>query len=328
MSKEAKMVLENRLKIKLTEKLTDFQKEVIMKIIDDCLLGFNVELGTIEDYDSEQLLNAYLNALEVQGRSPKTISHYKYEIQRLMDKTEVPIQDMTIVNLRDYLSYEKEHGLSNETLEGNRQVFSAFFGWLHREGLIHKNPVANLGAIKRTKKIRKVYSEIDIEKLKSNCKTVRDKAIVCFLYSTGCRISEMTQLNITDINFETLECLVLGKGDKERTVYMDEITGMVLSEYIKKRKDTNEALFVSTLSPYKRIEPGGVRIMLHQLEQKAGVEHVHPHKFRRTRATRLAKHGMPIQEVAAFLGHEKIDTTMKYVVMNKNDIKTSYQKYV
>ena len=328
MSKEAKMVFENRLKIKLKDKFGDYQEELILTTVQDCLKGFNLELGCIEEYSSEEILKNYVNALEVQGRSPKTIKRYEYMIKKLISWVEIPIQDVTVFHLRAYLTSEKDRGLANSSLEGLREIICAFFNWLHREGLVLHNPVANLGPIKSMKKVRTTYSEIDIEKLKKECKSIRDKAIVCFLYSTGCRISEMTQLNISDINISTQECKVLGKGNKERTVYFDAPTGLAIEEYLNSRKDNNEALFVSNLSPYRRLEPDGVRYMMHQLQCKSGVEHVHPHKFRRTRATRLVRHGMPIQEVAAILGHEKLDTTMRYVVMDQHDIKTSYQKYV
>lgn len=328
MSKEAKIIFKNRLRTKLSDKMTDFQNDWIMSVVDMCMSDINVEIGCIEDYTSEELLDMYLKALKIQGRSPKTINRYEYIIKRMMNSVDVPIQDMTVVNLREYLTHEKdEKGLSNGTLEGIRQIFSAFFGWLQKEGLLYRNPTANIGSIKRIKKLKKTYSDIDIEKLKQKCRLTRDKAIICFLYSTGCRISEMTQLNRDDVDFEKLECTVMGKGDKERVVYIDEITAMELSEYINERKDFEEALFVSNKSPYKRLEPGGVRAMLKNLEKDTGVDHVHPHKFRRTRATRLVKHGMPIQEVAALLGHEKLDTTLKYVIIDKTDIKTSYQKY-
>lgn len=328
MSKEAKMVFENRLKAKISEKFPGYRGEWIMQSVNDCLMGFNIELGSVKEYDSYELLKTYVNALEIQGRSKKTIERYEYLLKKFIESTDIPTQDCNVFHLREYLGKEKERGLSNETLEGIRQVLSAYFNWLHREGLILHNPVANLGAIKRIKKVKTIYTEIDIEKLKQKCKCTRDRAIICFLYSTGCRISEMTQLNREDVNLTLLECRVLGKGNKERTVYLDGVSGMMLMEYLNERDDSEEALFVGKKAPHIRLEPNGVRSMLRDLQKDSGVDHVHPHKFRRTRATRLVKHGMPIQEVAAVLGHEKLDTTMEYVIMDKTDIKNSYQKFV
>jgi site-specific recombinase XerD len=230
-----------------------------------------------------------------------------------------------VYHLRRWLADEKARGISDRTLEGDRQVFSSYFGWLHREGLIASNPVGNLGAIKYQKKEKDIFSDTDIERMKFGAACVRDRAIVHFLRATGCRISEMTQLNRDDVDFANLECRVLGKGNKERTVYLDAVAAMVLQSYLKSRTDACPALFIGKGSD--RLTPGGVRFMLSKLGQSSQVQHVHPHKFRRTTATNLIRHGMPIQEVAAILGHDKLDTTMQYVVLDKSIIKSSYQKY-
>jgi site-specific recombinase XerD len=211
-------------------------------------------------------------------------------------------------------------------LEGNRTVLSSYFSWLFREGLIEKNPITNVGVIKVPKKQKKTYSDIDFEKLNQCCETIRDRAIIHFLRSTGCRISEMCGLDRDMVDLEALECVVHGKGNKDRTVYLDPVAGMVLNEYLKQRTDTSPALF-AVMRGQERIQPNGVRVMLKKLGRIAGVDHVHPHKFRRTLATDLARHGMPIQEVANLLGHEKLDTTMRYVVLNKEEMKHNYRRY-
>ena len=215
--------------------------------------------------------------------------------------------------------------MQQRTFQRSRQVFSAYFNWLQREGLITRNPCANLGVIKYMKKEKDVYSDADIEKMKFGCRTIRDRAIIAFLRATGCRISEMCGLNREDVDLNNLECTVLGKGNKERTVYLDQVAGMVLRNYLDQRKDSLPALFVGKGS--ERLKPAAVRKMLVQLGEASNVEHVHPHKFRRTTATNLIRHGMPIQEVAAILGHDKIDTTMQYVVLDKTDIKAAYRRY-
>ena len=202
---------------------------------------------------------------------------------------------------------------------------SAYFGWLWREGLIEKNPMGNMGAIKVPKVQRKTFSETDIEKLVRESKTTRDAAIIRFLASTGCRISEMTGLNRDSVDFEKLECVVHGKGDKERVVFFSPVAGMILQEYLRSRTDDEPALFLGCRK--ERIQPGGVRNMLKQLAKVAGVQHVHPHKFRRTRATELCRHGMPIQAVAKILGHEKIDTTLRYVNIEREDLKNDLRRY-
>lgn len=203
---------------------------------------------------------------------------------------------------------------------------SAFFGWVHREGLIEKNPVANLDPIKCAKKTKKIYSAVDMEKLQqAAAKETRDRAILSFLATTGCRVGELVRLNRDSVDLNSGEATVHGKGNKERVVYMGDVTAMLLKQYLAERKDSSEALFVS-LRGQKRLQAGGVRVMLNGLAMDAHVEHVHPHKFRRTFATNAARRGMPIQEVAALLGHEKIDTTMAYVNISREDIKHDYKR--
>lgn len=263
--------------------------------------------------------------MQIQGRSEKTVKHYRYILVKMMQAVNTPTRNITVFHLRKFISDEKKRGISDRTLEGLRQVLSAYFGWLWREKLIACNPTANLGAIKYQKKVKLIYSDVDIEKLKDSCKNPRDKAIVSFLLTTGCRISEVTQLDRADITLSLMECTVLGKGNKERLVYFDQVTAMLLEEYLATRKDNSPALFVGRGG--KRWTPGGVRSMLSKLAKECNVEHVHPHKFRRTLATNLIRRGMPIQEVAAILGHDKLDTTMQYVVLDKTEMAYSYRKY-
>lgn len=326
MGLDAKITFENRLKLDLEAILTVENLNRVLEIVSNTLTGFEMEVRTESEAGRDDLLPIYLNALSIQGRSPKTVSRYEYVISRFLKALSVPTREITIYHLRNYLASEKSRGVADSTLEGSRQVLSAYFNWLQREGLIQTNPSANLGAIKVKKKLKTAYSDIDIEKLKQNCGNLRDRAIVTFLLATGCRVSEMTQLNIQDVDLENLECTVLGKGNKERTVFLDTVAGMTLTQYLSQRTDHEDALFIS-LRGHRRIQPGGIRTMLNKLGLLAHVEHVHPHKFRRTRATNLIKHGMAVQEVAAILGHEKLDTTMEYVVMDKRAIKNAYQKY-
>jgi site-specific recombinase XerD len=260
----------------------------------------------------------------VEGKSPKTIQRYKYILERMMNAIQIPTRQISVYDIRNYLSAEKQRGISDNTLEGIRQIFSAYFGWLHREGMITMNPVGNIGTIKHRKKVKDIFSEVDVELMKKACKTNRDLAIVTFLLSTGCRVSEMTGLNRNSVDLTKLECKVIGKGDKERIVYLSQVAGMFLEKYLNDRKDEDECLFRSKLG--NRISTGMVRKMLKAIEKKSGVKNVHPHKFRRTLATNLIKHGMPIEEVAAILGHDKLDTTMQYVVLDKSAIKNAYQK--
>lgn len=327
MSTASTQVLLKNIENVLENYLTAHDVTVAMSAIAGHFSVFKVEQleDTANDAESLELLNAYIEAKRIEGRSNNTLSRYRRMIERLYDAVKVPIRQISVFHLRKYLSDEKAKGLSDSTLDGMRQIFSAYFGWLQKEGLIRENPTTNLGAIKCTKKVRKPYSTVDIERIKECCSCDRDKAIVSLLLSTGCRISEVCALNRNSIDFANAEILVLGKGNKERTVFLDDVAIMLIKRYIDSRTDSDEALFVGKGT--HRLHPGGVRFMLKTIAKKAGVENVHPHRFRRTLATNLIDHGMAIQEVASILGHDKLDTTMAYVYLDKNNIKNAYRKF-
>ncbi len=328
MSVQAKQNLVSDVAERVGEFLTATDTAKVSTALTDVVTNYDVEMLNIDSIDSDSLdlLKYFLDAKQTEGRSAKTVERYSYILEKMLKGVGIPVQRITVYHLRSYLMEEKNRGISDRSLDGLRSIMSSFFGWLTKENLIKSNPCANIAPIKCQKKIRLPYSATDIEKLKTNCTCIRDKAIVCFLLATGARISEVCALNRTDIDFQNMECTVLGKGNKERTVYMDEVTAMVLKEYLATRTDTYEALFGGKGT--KRMTPHGVRNMLVDLGETAGVEHVHPHRFRRTLATNLINHGMPIQEVACILGHERIDTTMKYVYIEKSNVKNSYRKYL
>lgn len=299
----------------------------VMRIVSERISIYEIDqmMQVGADIESEELLKAFLDAKRVEGRSEKTIERYEYIIKRVFNKIDMPIRKISVFHLRKYLADEKERGICDNTLDGIRQVLSAYFSWLQKEGLLRENPTLNLGTIKSIKKIRKPYTTVEIEKLKECCKCERDKAIIAILLSTGCRISEICALNRDDIDFESAEILVLGKGNKERTVFLDDVAIMLLKRYLNTRADAYPALFIGKGS--ERLNPGGIRLLLNKIAKEAGVEGVHPHRFRRTLATQLIDHGMAIQEVAAILGHEKLDTTLRYVYINKTNVKNSYRKH-
>ena len=210
---EAKATLLNETERELSTILTAVDLSKVLSSLSDVLADFDVTSVDSSKPENDDLLDAYLSALSVQGRSPKTIERYRYVISRAKQAISVPTRSITVYHLRRYLADEKARGISDRTLEGTRQVFSGYFNWLQREGLINTNPTSNLGAIKYLKKQKDVYSDVDLERLKFGCKTLRDRAIIYFLLATGCRISEMTQLNREDVNLASMECTVLGKGN-------------------------------------------------------------------------------------------------------------------
>ena len=327
MSIIAKQQLLKQMEYELADRLSVNEMAFVQDKLNDLLSMYEVNGLPEGRYDSEtdDFLEAFLSTKTIEGRSAKTIAHYRYIITRMMAEINVPIRRVTVFHLRNYLMAKKQGGTADKTLEGIRSVMCSYFGWLQKEGLLQDNPCANLAPIKCAKKVRVPYTEVDIEQLKEACDCSRDKAIVSFLLSTGCRISEVCALNRNSIDFQTLECTVVGKGNKERTVFVDDVTAMLLRRYFAERTDDSVALFAGKGT--ERMTPGGVRAMLKRVSQKASVTNVHPHRFRRTLATNLINHGMQIQEVASILGHEKLDTTMKYVYIDKTNVKNAYRKY-
>ena len=327
MSIAAKSTFIKNLSQKLGDKLTVNEMSALTSALAEELSQFEMEHNCNDkpDIETGKLLDEFLAAKEVEGKSPKTIAHYRYILTRMFKDINLPVRDIMIFSLRRYLAKLKQQGMQDVTVEGIRCVICSFFGWVHRENLIDTNPAGNLGPIRCEKKVKKPLSSVDIETLKENCTTIRDRAIVSLLLSTGCRVSEICGLNRDSIDFANLECVVLGKGNKQRTVFIDEVTAMLVKRYLFSREDQYEALFIGKGSD--RLTPSGIRLMLNKVANVAGVDHVHPHRFRRTLATNLVDHGMPIQEVANILGHDKLETTMKYVYVNKTNVKNDYRKY-
>jgi len=319
-----KMILDT-LNEKLKDTLTVSNMEIVLSTVRDVIANYEITAYEIEETGKDMMLEAFLDAMNVEGKSDKTVTRYRYILGNFFKYVKVPSHHVTQYHIRTYLAKEKERGIADNTIRGYCWVFSAYFGWLHRDGIIQRNPMGNIGKVKVQKKVKEVFTEVEIEKLKNACTLTRDKAIISFLKSTGCRISEVTSLDRDDIDFTNLECIVLGKGNKQRAVYLDAVTGMVLQKYLNERKDDSPALFVGKAG--ERLRPGGVRIMLNRIGKQAGVDHVHPHKFRRTEITELVNRGMPIEQVKAIAGHEKIDTTMAYVVIDQQNVKNSYRKY-
>ena len=323
---EAKENFIAQLRESIGEFVPENQVQKIMSAVADVLAHFDMNEIQENLAESEDYLAGYLQATKVQGRSGQTVKRYRYIITRMMNAVKVPCRQITVNHLRSYFTAERNRGVADSTLEGVRQVLSAYFGWLKNEGLIDKNPTINLRKIKHPKKKKEILTDAEIAKLYRACTNARDLAIISFLRETGCRVSEMTGLDRRDINISNKRCWVYGKGDKERVVYFKDITAAYLKEYLDSRTDDCEALFTNRFG--ERLQNDGVRIILNKIASAAGIKkHIHPHMFRRTLASNLSKHGMPVQEIAVILGHDKIDTTMQYVVLDIDDTQNSYKKY-
>jgi len=275
------------------------------------------------------LLEVFIAAKRVEGCSEKSLKYYDSTIRQMTDSVNKPVREITTDDLRVYLAnYQKERGSSKVTIDNMRRIFSSFFGWLEDEDYILKSPVRRIHKIKVDKTIKDTFSDEGLELLRDACEEVRDLAMIDLLASTGMRVGELVGLNREDINFHERECVVFGKGNTERLVYFDARTKIHLRNYLDCRSDDNPALFVSLTLPHERLLIGGVETRLREIGKRADMQKVHPHKFRRTLATRAIDKGMPIEQVQRLLGHVKIDTTMTYAMVNQTNVKNSHRKFI
>ena len=278
---------------------------------------------------NEEYLGMFLDAKAIEGCSERTIQYYRNTIEKMLINQSNPVRKITTEDMRTYLSdYQKINDCSKVTVDNVRRNISSFFSWLEEENHILKSPMRRIHKIKTNQQVKEVLSDEDIERLRDDCKCKRDLAMVDMLYSTGIRVGELVNLNIADIDFEDRECIVFGKGGKERRVYFDAKSKLHLQDYIRSRDDNNKALFVTLDSPHDRLKISGVEIRMRELGRRNDLTRVHPHKFRRTMATRAIDKGMPIEQVQKILGHSQIDTTMQYAMVNQTNVKNSHQKYI
>lgn len=301
-----------------------------MKQLQESLLKrLEYELPKEEKIGNDEYLLMFLSAKQVEGCSQRTLSYYESTIDKMLSIINTPIRKITTEIIREYLKeYQKINNCSKVTIDNVRRNISSFFSWLEEENHILKNPVRRIRKIKTGLTVKEIISDEKIELIRDACKNSRDLAIIDMLYSTGIRVGELVKLDITDINFHERECIVYGKGDKERRVYFDAKTKLHLKRYLNERTDTSKALFVTYYKPHKRLQISGVEISVRKLGRSIGIENIHPHKFRRTMATRAIDKGMPIEQVQQLLGHQQIDTTMKYAMVNQNNVKISHKKYI
>lgn len=284
---------------------------------------------TTEEETERVLLETFLAAKKVEGCSDKSLRYYYSTINKMLTTVGKTAKHITTDDLRQYLdSYQKSSKASKVTIDNIRRILSSFFSWLEEENHILKSPVRRIHKVKTGKTVKETYTDEALEIMRDSCETDRDLAMIDLLASTGMRVGEMVKLNRADIDFQERECIVFGKGDKERRVYFDARTKIHLMRYLGSRTDSNPALFVSLQSPNNRLQISGVEIRLRVLGRKLGISKVHPHKFRRTLATMAIDKGMPIEQVQRLLGHQSIDTTLQYAMVNQNNVKVSHKKFI
>ena len=312
--------------VDMDEYLTANQSQKLQRVLVSRLIR---RTETEKSIPNAQYLTMFLNAKKIEGCSERTLAYYKTTIERLLESVHESIRKVTTNDIREDLAdYQSWNNCSKTTIDNVRRNISSFFTWLEEEDYIIKSPMRRIHKIKVTQVVKEIISDEEIEKMRDECKSLRDLAIIDLLYSTGIRIGELVQLNVDDINFEERECIVFGKGSKERRVYFDAKTKIHLQGYINNRVDKNPALFVTLHAPYARLKISGIEIRLRRLGRELGISKVHPHKFRRTMATRAIDKGMPIEQVQKLLGHSQIDTTMHYAIVNQTNVKVSHRKFI
>ncbi len=314
--------------------LDNGQLEELQKVLKKSLLGKVVTEATPKSQEeiadeNQHLIQLFIAAKRIEGCSEKSLTYYTRTIEIMLSKVGKDIKQIVTDDLRCYLTdYQNSKKLSKVTIDNVRRILSSFFSWLEDEDYILKSPVRRIHKVKTTSSIKETYTDEALELMRDYCIELRDLAIIDLLASTGMRVGEMVLLNREDIDFNERECIVLGKGDKERLVYFDARTKIHLQNYLNSRTDNNSALFVSLKSPHRRLQIGGVETRLRELGVKLGVNRVHPHKFRRTLATMAIDKGMPIEQLQQLLGHKRIDTTLRYAMVKQSNVKIAHRKYI
>ena len=310
----------------MAEYLNIAQMKKLQEVLLRHLINSEVEKSNVSNLEYLQM---FIDAKRIEGCSDRTLGYYQVTVEHLLKTVDVEVRKMTTDDLRSYLAeYQQINNCSKVTVDNIRRNLSSFFSWLEEEDYILKSPMRRIHKIKTKQQVKEIISDEMIEKMRDNCKTKRDLAIIDLLYSTGIRVGELVRLNISDIDFEERECVVYGKGDKERRVYFDAKAKLHLQNYIKSRTDDNPALFVTLDVPYDRLKISGVEIRMRELGRSLSIPKIHPHKFRRTMATRAIDKGMPIEQVQIILGHSQIGTTMQYAIVNQNNVKASHRRYI
>lgn len=311
--------------------LDNVQLKQLQKVLEYTLFGCEITKQEEKEAinDNSKLVNDFVTAKRIEGCSEKTLKYYRTTIEAMVVSINKGIRHIQTEDLRSYLTdYQSKNQSSRVTIDNIRRILSSFFSWLEDEDYIVKSPVRRIHKVKTATNIKETYTDEEMEKMRDNCTELRDLAIIDMLASTGMRIGEMVLLNKADINFNERECVVFGKGDKERIVYFDARSKIHLQNYIDSRTDDNPALFVTLRSPHERIKIGGIETRLREMGKALDIEKVHPHKFRRTLATIAIDKGMPIEQLQQLLGHKRIDTTLQYAMVKQSNVKQAHRKYI
>jgi site-specific recombinase XerD len=308
--------------------LDNAQMEKLHYVLLRRLQGVTATEPAEEETNAKYLAN-FIAAKRVEGCSDKSLRYYESTLNNMLSSIGKPVKHITTDDLRQYLDkYQRDGGAGKVTMDNIRRILSSFFAWLEEEDCILKSPVRRIHKVKTGTSVKETYSDEDLEVMRDHTETTRDLAMIDLLSSTGMRVGELVNLDRAAIDFTNRECVVFGKGDKERKVYFDARTKIHLQNYLNERTDDNPALFVSLQVPHNRLQISGIEIRLRELGRRLGIEKVHPHKFRRTLATVAIDKGMPIEQVQQLLGHTSVDTTLQYAMVNQNNVKASHRKFL
>ena len=321
------------IELKMLSSLDNEQRKQLHQVLLQCFDKVDIQELTpnVENNKptNKDLVESFISAKRIEGCSEKSLAYYRSTIERMLGKVDKGLMHITTDDLRNYLTlYQAEHHSSKVTIDNIRRIISTFFTWLEDEDYIIKSPARRIHKVKSAKTIKETYSDEALELMRDNCFELRDLAMIDLLASTGMRVGEMVLLNREDIDFNERECVVLGKGNKERIVYFDARTKIHLKNYLDSREDANPALFVTLRSPHERLKIGGVEVRLREMGKRLGINKVHPHKFRRTLATMAIDKGMPIEQLQRLLGHQRIDTTLQYAMVKQSNVKLAHRKYI
>lgn len=310
--------------------LNNAQSEKLQEVLQYLLFNYEITENRTNDGDTQtDFVELFIAAKKIEGCSEKSLKYYKKTITTMLESVNKSIKHIVTDDIRAYLTdYQEKKNAGKVTIDNIRRILSSFFSWLEDEDYILKSPVRRIHKVKTTKVVKDIYSDETLELMRDNCTTKRDLAMIDLLASSGMRVGELVSLDREDINFNERECVVFGKGSKERLVYFDARTKIHLQNYLDERRDNNLALFVSLKAPHERLQIGGVETRLRELGKKLNLAKVHPHKFRRTLATSAIDKGMPIEQVQQLLGHQKIDTTMHYAMVKQQNVKMAHRKYI
>lgn len=310
--------------------LNNVQSKRLQEVMQYSLIAYEVKENTNKEKILEQdFVELFLSAKRIEGCSEKSLKYYKATIVAMLATLEKDVKYIVTDDIRGYLiEYQEKNNSSKVTIDNIRRILSSFFSWLEDEDYILKSPVRRIHKVKTGTNIKETYSDEALELMRDNCTELRDLAMIDMLASTGMRVGEMVLLNRNDIDFNERECIVFGKGNKERVVYFDARTKLHLQNYLESRTDCTPALFVSLKAPYARLKIGGIEVRLREFGKQLGLKRVHPHKFRRTLATMAIDKGMPIEQLQQLLGHRKIDTTLQYAMVKQSNVKIAHRKYI